>query len=84
MKLQVILRLDGYVEIKTFIDGDLATNSPLKVDDFLMIKFYVHTRTDGSANEFNSIFLKEFGTALLKDNGVKTSKFEGVTLAELQ
>ncbi len=84
------MKLTGHPQIrwlrrdkKLFIDGDLkATNSPLKVDDFLMIEFYVHTRTDGSANEFfNSIFLKEFGTALLKRQwGENLSKFEGVTL----
>ena len=53
------MKLTGHPQIrwlrrdkKLFIDGDLkATNSPLKVDDFLMIEFYVHTRTDGSANE---------------------------------
>ena len=84
------MKLTGHPQIrwlrrdkKLFIDGDLkATNSPLKVDDFLMIEFYVHTRTDGNANEFfNSIFLKEFGTALLKRQwGENLSKFEGVTL----
>ena len=84
------MKLTGHPQIrwlrrdkKLFIDGDLKpTNSPLKVGDYVMVEFYVHTRTDGNADSFfNSIFLKEFGASLLKRQwGENLSKFEGVTL----
>ena len=84
------MKLTGHPQIrwlrrdkKLFIDGDLKpTNSPLKVGDYVMVEFYVHTRTDGNADTFfNSIFLKEFGASLLKRQwGENLSKFEGVTL----
>ncbi len=84
------MKLTGHPQIrylrrdnKLFIDGDLKPdNSPLKVGEFLMIEFYVHQRTDGNADKFfNNMFLKEFGTALLKKQwGENISKFDGVTL----
>jgi len=84
------MKLTGHPQIRylrrenlLFIDGDLKdTNSPLKAGDFLMIEFYVHQRTDGSADSlYDDLFLKEFGTALLKRQwGENLSKFDGVTL----
>ena len=80
------MKLTGHPQIrylrrdnKLFIDGDLKPdNSPLKVGEFLMIEFYVHQRTDGNADKFfNNMFLKEFGTALLKKQwGENISKFD--------
>lgn len=63
------------------IFGDLGSGGDLKVGDKVMVEMYIGTDGNANGKVYNNIFLKEYATALIKEQwGQNLIKFEGMTL----
>lgn len=64
------------------IFGDIAgSHGDLQVGDKILIELYVATDPNGNGKVYNNIFLKEYATALIKEQwGMNLIKFDGMTL----
>ncbi len=64
------------------IFGDIAgAHGDLKAGDKVLIEMYIATDPNGNGRVYNNIFLKEYATALIKEQwGANLIKFEGMVL----
>lgn len=83
------LKLTGHPQIqyqrvnnKLHIFGDIAgSHGDLQVNDKVLIEMYVATDPNSNGKVYNNIFLKEYATALIKEQwGQNLIKFEGMVL----
>jgi len=83
------LKLTGHPQIQYSragntlnIFGDIAgTKGDLQAGDKILIEMYVASDPNGNGRVYDNIFLKEYATALIKEQwGMNLIKFDGMTL----
>jgi len=66
---------------KLHIFGDIGAGKDLKAGDKVLVEMWMATDVNGDTKAYDNLFLKEYATALLKEQwGANLIKFEGMVL----